>query len=211
MADLTGKTLGKYQIIERLGRGGMAEVYRAFQPTMNRFVAIKVMLAHLADEEGFTERFKREATMVGGLRHPNIVQVMDFDVHDEQFYMVMEYIQGESLKDRLRKRGALSLAETLDVAIKLSDALAYAHGEGMLHRDIKPANILFTKTGEPVLTDFGVAKIMGTTQMTASGAIVGTPAYMSPEAGRGEKNRRADRHLRDGHCPLRDAHRKRPL
>ncbi|HRE49291.1 MAG TPA: protein kinase [Aggregatilineales bacterium] len=187
MADLTGKTLGKYQIIERLGRGGMAEVYRAFQPTMNRFVAIKVMLAHLADEEGFTERFKREATMVGGLRHPNIVQVMDFDVHDEQFYMVMEYIQGESLKDRLRKRGALSLAETLDVAIKLSDALAYAHGEGMLHRDIKPANILFTKTGEPVLTDFGVAKIMGTTQMTASGAIVGTPAYMSPEAGRGEK------------------------
>lgn len=185
MPDITGKTLGKYQVVERLGRGGMAEVYRAFQPTMNRFVAIKVMLSHLADEEGFTERFKREASSVGALRHPNIVQVFDFDIHDDQYFMVMEYIQGESLKDRLKKRGALPIPETLDIAIKLTDALAYAHHEGMLHRDIKPANILFTKTGEPVLTDFGVAKIMGKTQMTASGALVGTPAYMSPEAGRG--------------------------
>jgi serine/threonine protein kinase/Tfp pilus assembly protein PilF len=193
MADLSGTTLGKYQVIERLGRGGMAEVYRAYQPSMDRYVAVKVMHAYLADDKDFTERFKREAKSVGALRHPNIVQVIDFDMADDVYYMVMEFIPGDTLKAMLERRGALPIGEALDFTIKLADALAYAHHEGMLHRDIKPANVLFTKGGEPVLTDFGVARIMGSTHLTASGAIVGTPAYMSPEAGRGDQvDARAD-------------------
>jgi len=186
MNDLTGQMLGKYQVIERLGRGGMADVYRAYQPGLNRFVAIKVMHAHLSDESGFIERFKREAQSVAALRHPNIVNVIDFDAEHGEYYMVMEYIQGESLKARLKAGGAMPLEEVLPLIIKLADAVAYAHRQGMIHRDIKPANILFSNPETPILTDFGVAKIANLTQLTASGASVGTPAYMSPEASRSE-------------------------
>jgi serine/threonine protein kinase len=120
------------------------------------------------------------------LRHPNIVQVIDFDVQDDEYYMVMEYIETETLKSRLQKHGALPVREALVIARKLADALAYAHAHGMLHRDVKPANVLMSKTGEPILTDFGIAKLMDASGLTASGAAVGTPAYMSPEAGRGD-------------------------
>ncbi len=185
--DLTGTTLGKYQVMERLGRGGMADVYRAYQPGMDRYVAIKVMHGHLAEDPSFITRFKREAQSVGALRHPNIVQVIDFDTQDDEYYMVMEYIQGKTLKAVLQERGALPVGEALNIAAKLADALAYAHGEGMVHRDIKPANILFSKANVPILTDFGIARIMDSSGLTASGAFVGTPAYMSPEGGRGEK------------------------
>ena len=191
--DLTGTTLGKYQVIERLGRGGMADVYRAFQPGMERIVALKVMHGHLAQDPNFITRFKREAQSVGTLRHPNIVQVIDFDVQDDEYYMVMEYIQGETLKAVLQRRGPLPIGETLSVIGKLADAVAYAHGEGMIHRDIKPANVMFTKAGNPILTDFGIARIMDASGITVSGAFIGTPAYISPEAGRGEKvDERAD-------------------
>lgn len=191
--DLTGTNLGKYQIMERLGRGGMADVYRAYQPGMDRIVAIKIMHGHLASDESFITRFKREAHSVGNLRHPNIVQVIDFDVQDEEYYMVMEYIQGDTLKALLQGKGALPLNQALDIAIKLADALAYAHGEGMIHRDIKPANILFSKAQMPILTDFGIARIMDASGLTVSGAFVGTPSYISPEAGRGEQvDERAD-------------------
>jgi serine/threonine protein kinase/tetratricopeptide (TPR) repeat protein len=193
MADLSGQTLGKYQIIERLGRGGMATVYRAYQPGMDRFVAVKVMHPQYADDASFIERFRREARVVGTLRHPHIVQVIDFDVQDEEYYMVMEYVETETLKNHLQKHGAMPVSQALSVARKLADALAYAHANGMLHRDIKPANVLWSKTGEPILTDFGIAKLAGATGLTASGAAVGTPAYMSPEAGRGEQvDERAD-------------------
>ncbi len=187
MADLTGKILGKYQIIERLGRGGMADVYRAFQPGMDRDVAVKVMHEYLFAEGDFIERFKREARSVGALRHPNIVQVIDFDMQDEQYYMVMEYIRGETLKSRLKHEGAFPVVDALRIVVKLADALDYAHAAGMLHRDIKSANIMFSKEGEPVLTDFGIARLMTSTQLTSSGTVMGTPAYMSPEAGAGDK------------------------
>ncbi len=191
--DLTGMTLGKYQIVERLGRGGMADVYRAYQPGMDRYVAIKVMHPHLAEDPDFLERFKREAQSVGTLRHPNIVQVIDFDIQDNEYYMVMEFIQGSTLKVVLMERKALPVPEALDLGIKLADAMDYAHKAGMIHRDIKPANVLMSKTGEPILTDFGVAKIVGAKGLTSTGMAVGTPAYMSPEAGRGEKvDERAD-------------------
>lgn len=191
--DLTGSTLGKYQVMERLGRGGMADVYRAYQPGMDRYVAIKVMHSHLAEDENFITRFRREAQSVGNLRHPNIVQVIDFDVQDDEHYMVMEYIQGETLKSVISRRGTLPIDEALNIGSKLADALAYAHSQGMIHRDLKPANVLFTNTGNPVLMDFGIARLLDSSGLTSSGAMVGTPAYMSPEAGRGEKvDERAD-------------------
>jgi tetratricopeptide (TPR) repeat protein len=188
MADMTGKTLGKYRLIERLGRGGMAEVYRAYQPRLERDVAVKVMLGYLAEDEKFVGRFEREAKAVAALRHPHIVQIHDFDVEDDVYYMVMEYIGGETLKARLKRLNAegrrLPLDEVARIFRTLCDALDYAHAQGCIHRDIKPANIMFD--GERlVLTDFGIASIVGGTRYTASGAMVGTPAYMSPEQGQG--------------------------
>src|SRR5512136_646048 len=146
MADLTGQTLGKYQVLDRLGRGGMADVYKGYQPGLDRYVAIKVMHAHLSDDPSFITRFRREAKSVAELHHPNIVQVFDFDVQGDVYYMVMEYIEGgETLKLRLQRLALeqgkrLSVEQILDLMIKLADALAYAHDRGMIHRDIKPAN-----------------------------------------------------------------------
>lgn len=189
MSDLTGRTLGKYDLVERLGRGGMADVYKAIQRGMERFVAVKVMHGHLAESEDFVVRFKREAQSVGNLRHPHIVQVIDFDVEGDVYYMVMEYIKGGTLKTYIQQKGALPVDEALRVTGQLSDALAYAHQHGMIHRDIKPANVMFTDNSftHPVLTDFGIARILGQSGITMSGAFIGTPAYMSPEAGRGTK------------------------
>jgi serine/threonine protein kinase/Tfp pilus assembly protein PilF len=189
MADMTGKTLGKYRLIERLGRGGMAEVYRAYQPRLERDVAVKVMLGYLAEDEKFIGRFEREAKAVAALRHPHIVQIYDFDVEDDVYYMVMEYIGGETLKARLKRLDAegkwMPLDEVAQIFRALCDALDYAHAQGCIHRDIKPANVMFE--GERlVLTDFGIASIVGGTRYTVSGAMVGTPAYMSPEQGQGD-------------------------
>ncbi|MBN1953875.1 MAG: tetratricopeptide repeat protein [Anaerolineae bacterium] len=189
MADMTGATLGKYQLVERLGRGGMAEVYRAYQLGLDRHVAVKVMHGYLADDEQFVSRFRREAKAVAALHHPHIVQVFDFDTQDDVYYMVMEYITGETLKARLRELAEsgerLPLDEVVRIFCALCDALDYAHARGCVHRDIKPANIMFDER-RLVLTDFGIATIVGGTRYTASGALVGTPAYMSPEQGQGE-------------------------
>jgi len=189
MADMTGKMLGKYRLIERLGRGGMAEVYRAYQPRLERDVAVKVMLGYLAEDDKFVGRFKREAKAVAALHYPNIVQIYDFDIEDDVYYMVMEYIDGETLKARLKRLNSegkrIPLDEVARVFRALCDALDYAHAQGRVHRDIKPANVMFD--GERlVLTDFGIASIVGGTRYTASGAMVGTPAYMSPEQGQGD-------------------------
>ena len=157
MSDLSGKKFGKYQLRERLGRGGMADVYKAYQPGMDRFVAVKLLHGHLADSENFIERFKREAQSVGQLRHPNILQVIDFDVEDDVYFMVMEYIKGDTLKSYIQEKGALPSDEALQIAEQLADALDYAHSHKMVHRDIKPANVMFTDMSRkhPVLTDFG--------------------------------------------------------
>lgn len=184
---LLGKTLGRYEIVAHIGHGGMAEVYLGQQVNLDRHVAIKVLHPFLADEVGFVTRFQREAKLVATLRHPNIVQVYDFD-HDEEYdiyYMVMEYIQGMTLKDRLQNNG-LSLEEGVFIASGIADALHYAHQRDMVHRDVKPANIMFTEEGHPVLADFGIARMLSVSGLTASGAMVGTPAYMAPEIGMGE-------------------------
>jgi tetratricopeptide (TPR) repeat protein/tRNA A-37 threonylcarbamoyl transferase component Bud32 len=189
VADLTGRTLGKYRIQERLGRGGMAEVYKAYQPGLERFVAVKVMHPHLAEAADFLGRFRREAQAVAQLHHPHIVQVFDFDVEDEQHYMVMEFVQGRTLKsilDDLYARGErLPLDEVFRIFRALLDAAGYAHARGMVHRDLKPANVMLDQGGRPVLTDFGIARIIGGERLTASGVSVGTPTYMSPEQGQG--------------------------
>jgi serine/threonine-protein kinase len=184
---LLGKTLGKYQVSEHLGHGGMAEVYLGRQLNLERQVAIKVLHPFLADETGFVTRFQREARIVATMRHPNIVQVYDFDHNEEHdiYYMVMEYIQGPTLKARLEENN-IDVEEAVFIAASIADALDYAHRREMVHRDIKPGNIMFTDEGQPVLADFGIARMLSLTGLTASGAMVGTPAYMAPEIGSGE-------------------------
>ena len=191
MSDLVGKNLGKYRVVSRLGRGGMAEVFKAYQAALDRYVAVKVMHSHLIEDGDFVGRFKREATAVADLRHPNVVRVFDFDVSGDLYYMVMEYIEGPTLKAELKERSIrghiFNLQETTRIFSALASAIDYAHSRGMVHRDLKPANIMFTGEGQVVLTDFGIARIMGATQYTMTGAISGTPAYMSPEQGQGER------------------------
>jgi tetratricopeptide (TPR) repeat protein len=181
----TTTTFGKYQVIERLGSGGQAEVYLAVEPRLQRRVAIKVLLAHLAHDPEVGARFAQEARLVASLRHPAIVQLFDFDTQGDQFYMVMEYLEGGSLKDRLAQRGVdapYAPAEAVALLRPVAAALDYAHAQGAIHRDIKPGNILFTRDGQAVISDFGVAKILGDgAQLSLAGSVVGTPAYMSPE------------------------------
>jgi len=189
--DLTGRKLGKYYIEEKIGQGGVATVYKAYQESLDRHVAIKVLHSHLVDYEDFIGRFKREATAVARLRHPNIVQVYDFDFEGDLYYMVMEFIGGPTLKAELEERGAngeiFALGETARIFSALTSAIEYAHLQNMIHRDLKPANIMFTVEGQVVLTDFGIARILGSHHYTMTGTISGTPAYISPEQGRGER------------------------
>jgi len=196
-ASLEGQTLGKYRVLEPLGRGGMARVYRAYHPHLDRYVAIKVLRSDLVEDEEFLTRFQREAQAVAGLRHPNIVQVFDSDVQDDIYYMVLELLEGDTLKTRLndyRVRGEkMPLGEAVRILLDVLDGLAYAHSEGMTHRDIKPANILLTKRGQAVVTDFGIAQIVGGTRHTVPGALMGTLNYMAPEQGlEGRSDARSD-------------------
>jgi serine/threonine protein kinase len=186
--SLEGQTLGKYRILEPLGRGGMARVYKAYHPSLDRYVAIKVLRSDLVEEAEFLARFRREARSVANLRHPNIVQVYDFDVQDDLYYMVMELLEGNTLKAYLnafRTCGErMPLGELTRILNDVLAGLSYAHAEGVIHRDLKPANILLTKCGQAVLTDFGIAQILGGTQYTVTGALMGTLNYMAPEQGR---------------------------
>jgi tRNA A-37 threonylcarbamoyl transferase component Bud32 len=187
---MLGRTIGKYRIVEHLGRGGMAEVYKAYQPNLDRYVAVKMMHTFLSDEREFLARFEREAKVVATLRHPNIVQVYDFDVEGGVYYMVMEYITGETLKARMQNLEGndawISLDDAARIILAVGSALKYAHERGMVHRDVKPANVMITLDGQVILTDFGIAKIVSASNLTASGAMVGTPSYMAPEQGMGQ-------------------------
>jgi tRNA A-37 threonylcarbamoyl transferase component Bud32 len=184
---LEGMNLGKYQLREQLGHGGMASVYRAYHPQLDRFVAVKVLRGELVDDAEFLARFQREAKIVAALRHANIVQVYDADMQDDIYYMVMELLEGDTLKARLTDYRAreepMPLGEVVRVMLDVLDGLAYAHGEGMIHRDLKPANIMLTKRGQAVITDFGIAQMVGATRYTMSGALMGTLNYISPEQG----------------------------
>ncbi len=188
---MIGQHFGRYEILSLLGRGGMADVYLAHDPQLERDVAIKLMNAIVAEQDNSSARFMQEARAVARLRHAHIVQVYDFAVADGRPYMVMEYVDGGSLK--IRESGQpLSNDEALRIAAAIGSAIDYAHQQGLVHRDIKPANILFTRAGEPVLTDFGIAKISGQTMNTVSGSVSGTPTYMAPEQAQGSADARSD-------------------
>jgi serine/threonine-protein kinase len=183
--------IGKYELLSRLGRGGMGEVYKAFDPHLQRYVAIKVLLATSETDSELIERFQREARAVAQLRHPNIVQVFGFDIEGDKPYMVMEYVEGETLAQRMaryHKSGQLlPTDEVIRLLQQLCSAVDYAHKQGMLHRDIKPANVILNRQNDAILTDFGLAKIAGVSGLTASGMVVGTPHYMSPEQAQGQQ------------------------
>ncbi len=180
-------TIGRYELRSELGRGGMARVYRAYDPNFRREVALKVLTGALLDDEEFHARFRREAETIAALEHPAIVPVYDFGEHDGQPYLVMRLMPGGSLADRLG-HGPLPNDQVLRVLGQLAAALDYAHAAGVIHRDLKPGNVLFDQAGNAYLGDFGLAKLaVGGTQLSATG-LMGTPAYMSPEQARGEKD-----------------------
>ncbi len=183
-------TFGKYVVTAVLGSGGMAEVYAGIHPDLGRKVAIKVILPQFATESNFEERFRREARVVASLRHAHIVQLYDFDVVEGRHFMVMEYLDGGTLKEHLRalqqQKLRMSLPEIANLIDAIAGALDYAHSRGTVHRDIKPANILFTAAREAVLTDFGIAKLLeDAARLTATGGVVGSPFYMPPEQATG--------------------------
>jgi hypothetical protein len=182
---------GRYVIEEQLGAGGMSTVFRATDPNLRRPVAIKLIHTHLSSNEEFVRRFEEEAAAVAQLNHPNIIKVFDFNNDNDLYYMVLEYVPGETLKDRLKRLNKsnrrMGLEEVVDIAASICDAVDYAHKRSMIHRDIKPANVMLSTQGRAVLMDFGVAKILGGQQHTATGAVIGTAAYMSPEQARGER------------------------
>jgi serine/threonine protein kinase len=182
----SGTSLGAYVITARIGRGGMASVYQAHHPALDRNVAIKVLWESLADQPGFLERFRREARAASRLRHPNILTVYDFGEDDGIAYMVTELLPGGTLADRL---GApVAYTEVFRVLRGIGSALDTAHGAGLIHRDVKPSNILFTREGEPVLADFGIARLMESEEhLTVQGTLIGTPHYMAPEMASGEE------------------------
>jgi serine/threonine protein kinase len=201
MVELIGTRLNRYEIRERIGKGGMAAVYKAWDVNLDRWVAVKVLHTYLSDEEDFKERFEREAKLVANLNHPNIVQVYDFDTVERNgeriCYMVMTYVEGQTLRKRMeeyRARGErFSLEEIGAIMRGVCAALAYAHKRGMVHRDVTPGNILFNAEGQPVLADFGIARMVQGTRITRSGTTSGTPIYMSPEQSTGgESDHRSD-------------------
>jgi serine/threonine protein kinase len=190
--NLVGKKIGgRYEIDLLLGQGGMSEVYRAYDPNLRRKVAIKLIHSYLATDPKFINRFKEEAAAVARLRHSNIVQVYDFDFDGQNYYMVMEYLEGDTLQFRLKRQNSerryLPLSEAVKTCIQLCDAVGYAHSHNLIHRDIKPANVIIDLTGHAILMDFGIVKIIGGDYHTATGASVGTATYMSPEQIRGER------------------------
>jgi serine/threonine protein kinase len=188
MNDLSGTTLGAYQLLELLGRGGMATVYRAYQINVGREVAMKILSPDLAEEPEFISRFQHEAQLAAGLQHPNIVAVHDFGRVGPYSYLVMRLMEGGSL-DRLLSGGRLSTDRVIQLTGQIASALDYAHGRGIVHRDLKPTNVLLDISGNAALTDFGIAKLMvgdQITGLTAAGTVMGTPTYMAPEQWRSE-------------------------
>ena len=181
-----GRTFNdRYEILELLGTGGMSSVYKANDPNLDRVVAIKIIHPHLSVNDDFIRRFRAEAQSVAQLRHPNIVQVFDFDTADDTAYIVFEYVPGENLQERLARMTVqgrvMSAEEVTRISGQIAEALDYAHARGLVHRDVKPANILLDVHGDAMLADFGIVKITDDVQHTATGAVIGTARYMSPE------------------------------
>jgi tetratricopeptide (TPR) repeat protein len=182
-----GENVGPYRIIEQLGQGGMATVFKAYHPALDRYVAIKVLHPAFKEDPNFLARFQREARIVAKLEHPHIVPVYDFSEHTGMAYLVMRYVEGETLKARLTGE-PLPPERILEILKPVAEALAYAHEQEVLHRDIKPSNVMLTPEGSIFLTDFGLARMAQSGESTLSqDMMIGTPQYMSPEQAKGEK------------------------
>ncbi len=177
---MIGSTLGPYRILEQIGLGGMATVYKAYQPGMDRLVALKILPAHYANTPRFVQRFQQEARIIAKLEHRNIIPIYDFGSHDGTTYLAMRYLQAGTVKDILAQ-GTLPLIDVAKLIADVAAALEYAHAQGIIHRDVKPSNILVDKQGNAYLTDFGIAKVLEATQEFTGSAALGTPTYMAPE------------------------------
>ena len=177
---MVGQTIGKYRIVDRLGRGGMGTVYRAVDETLHREVAIKVLNAELNDPD-IGRRFRAEAVAIARLNHPGIALIYELVQHEGQWLMVIEYVRGETLESLVARSGPLPTPQAAELAIQVLSALAHAHSMGVVHRDLKPPNIMITETGATKIMDFGIARVAGTEHLTSAGLLMGTPAYMAPE------------------------------
>jgi len=194
MPHLSGKSLGQYQIIEPIGSGGMAQIYRAYQPSVKRDVVIKLLSPTFQDDPGFVKRFAQEVDVVAHLQHPQIIPVYDFGEQNGDVFIVMAYMRGGTLADRItRSQGGLPDKETIRLFGLIAKGLDYAHIKGIVHRDLKPNNILMDEDDNPYLADFGLAKFTeGKIELTNT-MMTGTAAYMAPEIAReGKSTKRAD-------------------
>ena len=180
MAATPPERIGKYQITDFLGQGAMGVVYRALDPLLGRYVAIKVMSQGIASDQELRDRFLREARAAGSLQHPNIITIYDFGEADGSLYIAMEYVEGSDLSEIMERRDPLPLTGKLDIVVDALHALDYAHTRGVVHRDVKPANIRVSVDGRAKLMDFGIARLEKS-DLTKSGMMVGTPSYMAPE------------------------------
>ncbi|MGH9860000.1 MAG: serine/threonine protein kinase, partial [Candidatus Acidiferrales bacterium] len=179
--------IGKYEVIEELGRGAMGVVYKGKDPFIGRFVALKTITTGLQDQPELLQRFYREAQAAGGLQHPNVVTIYDLgEAQDGTPYIAMEFLEGEDLEKYIHDQRAIPLSQKINYIVQVASALNYAHKRGVVHRDIKPANIVVTKEGTPKVLDFGIARLVDTSR-SQTGLLIGTVNYMSPEQVRGER------------------------
>ena len=176
---------GRYRVLERLGSGGMAEVYLAEDQLLGRQVALKVLHQHFAEDQEFVERFRREASSAAGLSHQNIVGIFDRGEWNGTYYIAMEYVAGRSLKAIVREQGALDPAVAIDIVVQILRGARFAHRRGVVHRDLKPHNVILDEEGRARVTDFGIARA-GASDMTLTGSIMGTAQYLSPEQAQGQ-------------------------
>jgi len=176
----------RYQIIKTIGEGGMANVYLAYDTILDRNVALKVLRGDLSNDEKFVRRFQREALSASSLSHPNIVEMYDVGEDEGQYYIVMEYVDGKTLKQLVKRRGALTLNEVIDIMLQLTDGIAHAHDSYIIHRDIKPQNIMIMENGLVKITDFGIAMALNSTQLTQTNSVMGSVHYLPPEQANGK-------------------------
>jgi len=176
---------GRYQIIRTIGEGGMANVYLAYDTILEREVAVKILRGDLSNDEKFVKRFQREAKAASSLNHPNIVEMYDVGVDDNNYFIVMEYVNGKTLKSLIKKRGALSLSETIDIMLQLTSGIACAHDSYIIHRDLKPQNVMILEDGRVKITDFGIAVALNSAELTQTNSVMGSVHYLPPEQANG--------------------------